>query len=168
MAISDQPSPLVRCYTVGGKVVRVRVQIGDVVHWKRNGSRGSFSCKVVGWSAARLQVLVTSWDGRPLELAQSRSIKPQVLVVYREGRRLDDADAPSAPGGNAAQGSATLRRAPGGTYCHRGLHFWSEAGDAERCCNPAWQRTLVFGGGTSQQCCEGVVVGRQWVRRGTA
>ena len=50
--------------------------------------------------------------------------------------------------------------------CNSGNHHWINKSDAAKCCSPDWQRILVIGeGGDNPMICEGILMGRQWVRR---
>ena len=38
----------------------------------------------------------------------------------------------------------------GGHWCQSGKHFWTDKADAEKCCDPAWQRILLVGADTAE------------------
>lgn len=61
--------------------------------------------------------------------------------------------------------------APDSVTCRSGRHSWLQESDAQRCCNPDWQRVLVstqwgdrLQDGDRQTAVRGLWV--RWVRRG--
>lgn len=50
--------------------------------------------------------------------------------------------------------------------CNSGNHVWFNKADADKCCDPNWRRVLVIGssGESNAMICEGLLMGRKWVR----
>lgn len=88
-APQPEKSPLVSCYgSDGNGRINVHVEAGDIVEWKQNGLRGSWRCRVLGWTATRLRILLLSHDGRETPGEWRRVIKPRVSRVFRNGERV--------------------------------------------------------------------------------
>jgi hypothetical protein len=61
-----------------------------------------------------------------------------------------------------ANGKSVVEKVRGGWMCCKGRHLWWDKENAEKCCSGKWKRVLVIGGGTHQQICAGVSIGRAW------
>ena len=74
--------------STGNRKVTVYLLSGDEVEWKKNGVRGCFRARVLGWKS-KLRVEVLSHDGQTLDPRLKKSISGSHIVhAFRKGIRL--------------------------------------------------------------------------------